>query len=135
MRQYIVNLTNNLISKNRYDEIFYKLGNSSDKFIAHVKCDLEIGDVRDMNPETLGKIMCSFELGDVMATKKELYDNITFSGFCEDMLRELVSVCLAYAIKERVDDRNPQANIPRWKGRIPGSGFAEALGDIKKRRK
>lgn len=134
MRQYIVNLTNNLIGKNRYDEVFHKLRNSSDEFIEYVKCDLETGDIRDMNPETLGKIMCSFELGDVMATKKELFQRVTFDGFCEDMFRELVSLCLAYAIKERFDNFR-QANIPPWRGRIPGSGFTEVLSDIKKSRK
>jgi len=100
-RQYLINLTNHLIGKNRYDELF-KFINNPDKFIGHAKIALEYGDVHDMSPETLGKIMCAFEIGDVMATKKELFDEILFNGSCEDFLREFVSLCLAYFIRDRL---------------------------------
>jgi len=115
MRQYIVNLTNHFIGKNRYDKVFNKIGNP-DEFVQHVKFDLDSGDVRTMNPDTLGRIMCSFEIGDVMASKKDLFNGVSFGGDCEEMLRELVSLCLAYAIRDRLDDRCP-TDIPRWEKR------------------
>lgn len=123
MRQYIVNLTNHLIDKNRYDEIFYKISNP-DEFIRHVKLDLDSGDVRAMNPDTLGRIMCSFKTGDVKASKKDLFGGISFSGDCEEMLRELVSLCLAYAIRDRLDDRC-LTGAPRWYWRTAGPQTAK----------
>lgn len=101
MRRYVVNLTNHLIGTNRYRELFSAI-KSRDKFLQYVKLDLYTGDVRNMSPETLGKIMCSFEFGDVMASKDDL--SVGFAGDCEEMLRELVSLCLAYVIRDRIDD-------------------------------
>lgn len=119
MRPYIVNLTNNLISKNRYDEIFFRLG-YGDEFVAHVQLDLEAGDIRTMNPETLGKIMASFEIGDVMAGKAELLKDVGFSGDCEELLRGLVARCLAFIVRDRLDDRGRMGVVPPWTGRLPG---------------
>ena len=102
MRQYIQNLTDNLTGKNRYDEIWERIQNA-DEFLKHIKTDLEIGDVRDMNPETLGKIMCSLETGDVMASKDDLFKGVHFGGDCGEMLREMVALSLAYVIRNRVD--------------------------------
>lgn len=104
MRQYIVNLTNHLISKNRYDEVYSRIDNV-DVFVQHVKVALCCGDVLDMSPETHGKVMDSFEIGDVMASKEELFNGVHFSGDCGEMLRELVSLCLAYVIRDRLVDR------------------------------
>lgn len=102
MREYIVNLTNNLIRKNRYDELFTKMNNPSE-FLTHVTLELESLDVHDMNPEKLGIIMCSFETGDVMAGKQELLGSLNFSGDCEETLRQFVALCLAFVIRERLD--------------------------------
>lgn len=113
MRPYIINLTGNLIGKNRYDEVFHKIKNLNE-FIKHVKFDLESSDIRIMNPDTLGRIMCSFEIGDVMASKIDLFSGVCFGGDCEDMFRELVSLCLAYVIRDRLDD-NCQTGVPHWK--------------------
>lgn len=118
MGQYIVNLTNHLIGKNGYDAIFHRIENLG-KFVEHVKASLEAGDVRAMSPAKLGEILCSFEIGDVMAGKQELLDGLHFSGDCEELLRELVSLCLAYAIRDRLDDRC-SPSTPRWEGRVPG---------------
>ncbi len=118
MKQYIVNLTNHLIGKNRFDEIFYRIGNP-EGFVKHVKTDLEAGDIRTMSSTKLGEIMCSFEIGDVITGQKDLFNGVHFSGDCEELLRELVSLCLAYAIKDRLsEERLP--GIPKWEGRIPG---------------
>ena len=104
MREYIVNLRKHLILKNRYARTFIML--SRPDFVRHVTLDLIAGDVRDMSPETLGKIMCSFEIGDVMASKQELFEGVHFSGDCEEMLRELVSLCLAYMIRDRLSGQD-----------------------------
>lgn len=102
MRQYILNLTDNLIGRNNYKEVFSKI-RSQEEFIDFVKMDQYCGEVRKMNPETLGKIMCAFDIGDVMATRQDLFNGVNFSGDCEEFLRELVSLCLAYAIRERLN--------------------------------
>jgi hypothetical protein len=134
MKQYIVNLTNNLIGKNVYDAIFYRI-NNLEKFVEHVKTDLEAGDVRAMSPTKLGEIMCSFETGDVMASKKELFNGVHFSGDCEELLRELVSLCLAYAIRDRLSEEH-LPGIPKWEGRIPGfqAGAKKVIDDLVARR-
>ena len=134
MKQYLVNLTNHLIGKNGYDATFYRIGNP-DKFVEHVKTDLEAIDVQAMSPAKLGEIMCSFEIGDVMASKNDLFNGVHFSGNCEEMLRELVSLCLAYAIRDRLsEERLP--NIPRWEGRIPGfqAGFRDIIDGLAAKR-
>ena len=134
MKQYIVNLTNHLIGKNRFDETFYRIGNP-DKFVERVKTDLEAGDVRAMSPTKLGEIMCSFEIRDVVASRKELFNGIHFCGDCEELLRELVSLCLAYSIRERLSEDRLRG-IPKWEGRIPGfqAGARKVIDDLMTRR-
>src|ERR1700733_7832107 len=103
MKKYIQNLTDHLIRKNRYDLVRERfLSRARDSFLRFVMLELAAGDVRDMSPETLGKIMCSFESEDIMATANELYSKLHFAGCCEDLLRDLTSLCLAYVIRERV---------------------------------
>jgi len=110
MRTYIDNLTDNLITKNHYGQVFKKLGDGlkSDgltEFIKHVKLDLLSGDVQKMNPKTLVKIMCSSEHDDDNPVyKSTLFASITFSGDFEEMLREMVSLCLAFAIYDRIEN-------------------------------
>lgn len=102
MRPYIKNLTDHLISRNRFfDE--WKLIKDREKFLQTVKRTLLVRDVQDMRSETLGKIMCSFEPEDVPAARHELLKGIAYGGDCEEVLRELVALCIAYAIRERID--------------------------------
>ena len=105
MKQYIDNLIKDLVEKNEYRKEFYKLG--TDEFIKHVKTDLYSGDVKTMDPSTLGRIMCSFEIGDVLTSKRNLFNGVCFGGDCGEMLRELVSLCLAYAIRGRLYNMRP----------------------------
>lgn len=115
MSPYIVNLTDNLISKNRYDQ-FVGLNLNRKEFLDYVKTDLSVGDVQDMRPETLGKIMASFQIGDVMASKEELFKGTSFAGTCGDFLRELTALCLAFAIHQRLSaDR--MSGVPKYKKR------------------
>lgn len=113
MRKYIENLTDHLIRKNGYEDILERLDNNKEEFLKFVKLDLEAGDIKDMNPETLGKIMCSLETGDVMASGKELFEKVHFAGNCEEMLRELVALCLAYVIRDRLK-LVPRPGIPPY---------------------
>ena len=135
MRQYIVNLTDHLISKNRYDEAFCKIKDQK-KLIRHVALDLETGDVRSMSPAKLGEIMCSFESGDVMTSQEDLFKDTCFGGDCDMLLRSLVSVCLAYVIRDRLDEDRCPIGVPRWRGRIPGmqSGFRNIIDSMKEHR-
>ena len=114
MREYIVNLTNNLIRKNRYDELFTRMNNPSE-FLTHVTFELESQDVHAMNPEKLGAIICSLEIGDVMAGKQELLGSLNFSGDCEETLRQFVALCLAYVIRERLDSHPASPTVVSYR--------------------
>ena len=101
-REYIKNLTNHLIDTHHYDDEVWSRSNTRTSFPRHVALDLEANDIRDMSPETLGRILCSLEIGNVMASKNELFCALHFAGDCEEMLRELVALCLAYVIRDRL---------------------------------
>jgi hypothetical protein len=105
VQQYIVNLTDHLIGKYRYYDYLVCATPPWDwiRFSERIKNDLETDEVRKMNPETLGRIMCSLEIGDVLIGKAELLHGLHFCGDCGDLLREMVSVCLARIIRDRLD--------------------------------
>lgn len=139
MRTYIVNLTDQLIRKHHCDrfyetlseEVFwnYTLDRGMNQrtlkdyddnelrhgFVKHVALDLVGGDVSQMSPKKLGEIMCSFEMGDIRASRDDLMERCSFSGDSEDFLKQLVSVCLAYAIFARFEScRTRPQNIPAF---------------------
>ncbi len=104
-----------MIGTHHFDQIGKHIKNRAD-FLNHIKLSIEAGEVKDMRPETLGKIMDSFEIGDVMATKRDLLEGLSFAGDCGEMFRELVALCLAYVIRERLEQvRMP--NIPGYRTR------------------
>jgi hypothetical protein len=116
MRKYIVDLTNELIAKNNYARSFKTtfLGKERKSFLHFVKNDLNFGAVNEMSPATLGKIMCSFEVGDVAAEHPG--KGVPFSGDCEVMFREMVALCLAYVIRDRLDPNEQEGcGIPLYK--------------------
>ena len=96
MREYIVNLTNNLIGKHGFDDLARRLCKVD--LLRHIKYCLEADDVAMMNPETMGRIMSSLEIGDLMTSKQELFSFLRFNGNGADLFRELVATCLAHAI-------------------------------------
>ncbi len=114
MSPYIVNLTDHLITKNRYDGFYEGLGpvRSMRKFIQYVELDLHIGDLSDMKPETLGKIMGSLHSGDVVANWEEISEGIGFNGDCGDLLLRVTARCLAFVIRDRISGDSP--DIPKW---------------------
>lgn len=135
MRQYIVNLTDHLIARNKYGVIAGKITDPF-VFMAHVKLDLEAGDVRSMSPEKLGAIMSEFEIGDVMLTSRQIHDAVGFNGDCEDFLRSLVALCLASVIADRLSPATAR-NVPPWRGggRGDSDGFKCVIDDIARARR
>jgi hypothetical protein len=130
MRPYILNLTDQLIRKYRFDDDMGRLltgwsiaiSNESD-FLAHVAQMLEFGALKDMTPERLGHVMASFEIGDVMTTKEEIFKHVHFSGDCEDFFRGQVAFCLACVIRDRL---TPSANLTKH---IPPFQRSKSDGD------
>lgn len=118
MRKYIVHLTNDLIGKNRLDEVVKRLRASGgedahpDVVFDHVALMLEVSDIQIMNPETLGKILCSFDSGDV--TAKNPFREIGFSGHVKPSLQQLVARCLTSVILDRLDPEAENPNIPKY---------------------
>lgn len=103
-KQYLVNLTDNLIAKNGYD----RLSLSRPVVREFIFQDLAYGgDVFKMSSTRLGEIMGTFETGDVIATRNDLFGLIHFSGDCKSLLCELVAACLAYYIDSRLNDNEP----------------------------
>lgn len=127
-RKYIVNLTNHLIGRNRYDEAFIRIGDPY-KFMDYVELDLVHDEVKVMSPERLGIIMCAFSNYDVRMTKADLASQISYSGDVADMLRQIVAVCLSRVIRDRIDPACPPINLPKWTGRLGGFqlGFRTAI--------
>ncbi len=102
MRQYLSNLTSSLIRNNRFDEDYHAM-NQKESFIDHAMAVLVTGDVAKMTPQKLGRLMCSFTVGEVFVPKDELIQKIHFSGDSREMLREMVSLFLAWMIWDRLD--------------------------------
>jgi RNA recognition motif-containing protein len=99
MREYVKNLTNNLIGKHRFDAARRTHSNG---FIPFVYVTLMTNDVGEMSHETLGKVMCGIGLEDLSG--RSLVDEIHFvDGGCEELLRVLVSWALAHVIQNRLD--------------------------------
>lgn len=95
--QYINNLMHNLVMTNGLLDVYKRIP-GQDAFVNFTSIQLGAKDVHRMNPATLGKIMCSFEIGEVLPSREELLGQLSFSGDCEALFRELVSKCLAHAI-------------------------------------
>ena len=100
MRQYIINLTDNLIGKHRLDRK-QKFLNGEEVLRKFYEATIE-NDVAQMSPETLGKIMCSLEIGDVMISQEEFRLKCLFWGDGRDMLNILVTFFLARVIYDRL---------------------------------
>jgi hypothetical protein len=114
MTPYIVNLTNTLIDKHRFDVLFCNREDYMPDFTEMVAEILSADDIRQMNPETLGRILGSMETGDVIASKQELKERLYFGGDLGEMLRSMVAVCVAYVITSRLDPKMEESHIPRY---------------------
>ena len=119
MSPYIINLTNNIIGNHRFDEAVKRLLSRQDEnshpdvILDHITTELEVAEIHEMKPETLGKILFSLEIGDVMATNP--FREVSFGGDCEEAFRQLVSRCLAYVIRDRLNPRMDESHIPPYR--------------------
>lgn len=118
MRPYIVNLTNELIRKNRFLDISKRTGmenrQQQQEFGKIVWITLHNRDIAKMNPGTLGKILCELENGDVMTSQEELARNLYFAGNCGQMLQGLVAYCLTCVIRDRILGGIAEMGIPPY---------------------
>ena len=112
MKEYIKNLTDYLIAKNRYEVIAREY--HKPHFLRHVIIDLLLRDVQQMKPEKLGTIIGSFEFGDVQADRNFLSE-IGYSGNPSEVLRGMVSTCLAIVIWDRLNSEAASSNLPPYK--------------------
>lgn len=106
MRLYIVNLTNYLIGKHGFDLMFGNMKARAksaprwkQEFVSWVHVTISSKDVREMSPETLGKVMCSFEGCELLGIRPA-----SFLGEPGECLRDLVSLFLAQSIRYRLDN-------------------------------
>ncbi len=115
MSKYIYNLSDNLIRKHHFDEIWFdQLRFKEDEFFGHVRRILRWDDVEKLAPQTLGRVICSFEVGMVPVNRQELFDKVGFTSNCEETLRDLVAVCLAYFIRERLLAIHVNSNVKQY---------------------
>ena len=110
MREYIVNLTNNLIGTYGFHRMFQKMKDEEgteieardgwkEEFVRLVSLTLTTDEVRNMSPETLGKIVCSMEGGELPC-----YQPAGYFGKPDQYLRNVVSSMLAWSIRYRLDE-------------------------------
>ena len=103
MKEYIVNLTNNLIGKHGFDLIFESMkatnpSGHTQQFFKLVHMTIGSNDVRDMSPETLGKVICSIDGDEIPIMYPAEY-----AGNPDGYLRSAVSKFLAWSILYRFD--------------------------------
>jgi len=118
MREYIVNLTNNLIGKHGFDLMFNSMKAENlaegwqEIFAKLVRSTISPRDVRKMSPETLGKVMCSFEEDELPSC----YNPGLFFGKPDQYLKNIVSYFLAWSIRCRLEvtDGAEHGKIPAY---------------------
>jgi len=123
MREYIVNLTNDLIGKHGLDLVFETMKERAGKakadawkeeFVNLVRAQISSRSIREMSPETLGKVVCSLEEDELPC-----YNPGLFFGKPDQYLRDIVSSFLAWSIRYRLDEeaRKRHGKIPAYQGR------------------
>lgn len=103
MKEYIVNLTNNLIGKYGLNLVFESMkatnpSGHTQQFFKLVYMTISSNDVREMSPETLGKVICSMEGDEIPAMCPADY-----MGNPDAYLRLAASKFLAWSILYRFD--------------------------------
>jgi hypothetical protein len=112
--EYLVRLTDQIIQQGGYVYLRRSIyANDAEGFRGHIKDDMFLTPVKDMNPQTLGKIMGSFGPYQVLASHDELFAKVRFMGDCENVLRELVAACLSYFIRDRFNPERAQY-VPQY---------------------
>jgi hypothetical protein len=109
MKKYIVDLTNTIIRENHLDHMFdrCKAENSKPETFLSITQMLVETSIRDMRPETHGKILGSLEIGELWVKPDELRNNLRFFGDAKAMLRDLTAWALTYVIRDRLGTPDP----------------------------
>lgn len=103
MREYIVNLTNNLIGEHQFDSMTVNF-DKEDAFVAQAMNELLVQNVGRMSYETLGRIMCEFD-------GQDIWPGIRIACLffpdraCDVEMRKIVSNALAQCIWNRLSGR------------------------------
>jgi len=124
MKEYIVNLTNDLIGRHGLDLVFETMKQRAsqtntdawkEEFVYLVRAQISSRSIRKMSSETLGKVICSLEGSELPAFNPGLY-----FGEPEQYLRDIVSSFLAWSIRYRLDSDALKRHdkIPPYKGTI-----------------
>jgi hypothetical protein len=121
MREYIRNLTDTLIRQRGFCQLVDGYcGPRNDGVVLNaIKHILEEDDICHMRPETLGKIMGNLNVGDLSIGKVELFTTLHFSGDGEDLLREMVALCLACVIRDRLSPFGGPCALPQYQRKTP----------------
>jgi hypothetical protein len=117
MRTYIVNLTNNLIGNHGFDLVFQSMKSEAknaewkEGFVNLVLVTISSREIREMSPETLGRVVCDFE-----GFELPCYQPSGYFGNPDQYLRNVVSSMLAWSIRYRLDDavRKSHDKIPPY---------------------
>lgn len=118
MRTNILLITNNLISKYQYWKLFEEI-NDLDAFVRRVTEHLREHEIDFLTPAELGVTICSFDPGDIVTTQQGVFTNAFFTGDTEKYLRQMLALCLAYIIRDRLDPLSENKNVPRWENLQP----------------
>ncbi|MEJ0053939.1 MAG: hypothetical protein WDN10_04435 [bacterium] len=121
MRKYIEDLTNDLIRRNRFDQVYdqpypedYQLGKRH-LFLHQIFPGLLAGDVAKMSPETLGKIMGALEQDEAfMVLPQEMIEFAKTWSSPVECLRKVVAYFLSSVIYERLD-RDPEVDTAEYR--------------------
>ncbi len=115
MKQYIINLTNDLIKRHRLNTFY--CGHSSltqkPEFITSAKGRIASSICR-MSPSKLGAILGDLENGDVIASREELLEHLTYAGNCLYTLQDLVATALAYVVYSRLGPASKELGFPPY---------------------
>jgi hypothetical protein len=116
MKQYIVNLTDDLIKRHRLCEVYCEFNSLASKpdFIVRAKGRIAASICR-MNPCKLGEILGDIENGEVIASKEELLLHVTYRGNMLYTFQDLVAAALAYAVHSRLGPASVELGFPPFR--------------------
>ena len=104
MREYIVNLTNNLIGEHKFDSMIDRPDVDEPDFLRQAAATLMAQNISRMSPETLGRILCELDGTDI---NPGVRFEFSIYGECKLKVHILVSGLLAQVIYNRLSGRAP----------------------------
>lgn len=114
MTQYLINLTEDLIGKYNFHKVVKTKALDFKQFGKHIEVTLLCNDVEIWAAETLGRVLGDLTTNEV--TMNPLVDpGHSYNGSCKDLLRDIVSRCLAHVIRDMLSPGQTNTNVPRSK--------------------